>query len=175
MENLNDDDTYMVERAPIKLTPYDRRLKEFRDLSEKRNELASHPDSQRRIAQLDLLIEQAQKRLEIEKERSTDDAWRRRRDIDDWRSRDGKDLRNASRRKVRSKPNEDLSHLTPSEKEQRKRDQRADANFIKRRELEGMSAADINTALLQRQQERVGKRMASDTHDLGTNPDYGIF
>lgn len=89
MENLNDDDTYMVERAPIKLTPYDRRLKEFRDLSEKRNELASHPDSQRRIAQLDLLIEQARKRLEIEKQRSTDDAWRRRRDIDDWRSRDG--------------------------------------------------------------------------------------
>ena len=36
MENLNDDDTYVVERAPIKLTPYDRRLKEFRDLSEKR-------------------------------------------------------------------------------------------------------------------------------------------
>jgi hypothetical protein len=175
MENLNDDDTYVVERAPIKLTPYDRRLKEFRDLSEKRNELASHPDSQRRIAQLDLLMEQAQKRLEIEKERSIDDAWRRRRDIDDWRSRDGKELRNASRRKVRNKPNEDLSHFTTSEKEQRKRDQCADANFIKRRELEGMSVADINAALLQRQQERVAKRMASDTHDLGTNPDYGMF
>jgi hypothetical protein len=154
MENLSDDDTYVVERAPIKLTAYDRRLKEFRDLSEKRDELASHPDSHRRMAQLNLLIEQAQKRLEIEKERSTDDAWRRRRDIDDWRSRDGKELRNAGRRKVRRKPNEDLLHLTLPEKEQRKRDQRADANFIKRKEREGMSEANIQAALLLRQQQR---------------------
>lgn len=175
MVNLSDDDTYVVERAAIKLTPYDLRLKELRDLQAKRDALLIHPESRRQIAQLDVSIERAQERFELEKARATDDTWRRLRDIDDWRSRDGRELRNASRRKVRSKPNEDLSHLTPSEKAQHKRDQRADANFIKRRKLEGMSTADINAALLQRQQERVAMRMASDTHDVRTNPDYGMF
>ena len=175
MENLNNDDSYVFERLPIRLTAYDRRLKELRELKQKREALLARPDSMRRIAEVNLLIERAQAGLDAEVKRSSDDTWRRLRDIDDWRSRDGKELRNARRRKVRSKPNEDLSHLTPSEKEQHKRDQRADANFIKRRELDGMSAADINAALLQRQQERVAKRMASDTHDLGTNPDYGVF
>ncbi|MUO79699.1 hypothetical protein GOZ78_17830 [Agrobacterium vitis] len=177
MENPSDDDTYVLERAAIKLTAYDRRLKELRDLQEKRSALLTHPDSQRRIAQLDLLIEHAQKRFDTESKRSTDDAWRRRRDIDDWRSRDGRELRNASRRKVRSTPNEDLSHLTPEEKVQRKRGQRADANFIKRKEQEGMPQADIQAALLLRQQERAVKRMASKEmdHDPATNPAYGMF
>lgn len=177
MENLNDDDTYVFEPAAIRLTPYDRRLKELRDLQDKREELLGYPDSPRRIAELDYLIQKAQKRFDTEKKRSTDDEWRRRRDTDDWRSRDGRELRNASRRKVRSKPNENLSHLTSEQKEQRKRDQRSDANFIKRREQDGMPQDNIQAALLLRQQERGAKRMMSEQLDcdLATKPAHGSF
>ncbi|EYR81962.1 hypothetical protein [Shinella sp. DD12] len=177
MENLNDDDTYVFEPAVINLTPYDRRRQELRVLQEKRDELLTHPESQRRIAELDYQIKKAEDRFEKEKKRSTDDSWRRRRDIDDWRSRGGREIRNASRRKVRIKPNEDLSHLTPEQKEERKRDQRADANFIKRREQEGMSEANIQVALLRRQQERDARRnaMGEAERQLATNPTYGMF
>jgi len=177
MENLNDDDTYVFEPAVIKLTPYDRRRQELRALQDKRDELLLYPDSQRRIAELDHQIKEAKERFEKEKGRSTDDDWRRLRDIDDWRSRDGKELRNASRRKVRSKPNEDLSHLTPEQKEERKRLQRADANFIKRQEQKGVSEADVQAALLVRQQQRDAKRSAAAEveRQLATNPAYGMF
>lgn len=177
MENLNDDDSYVFEPAIIKFTPFDRRLKELRDLQEKREVLLTQPENQRQLAVLDYRIRNAQERFDTEKKRDADDAWRRRRDIDDWRSRDGREARNASRRKVRSKPNEDLSHLTPEQKEQRKRDQRADANFIKRKEQAGMPQANIQAALLLRQQQRDAKRRASEEmeRDLATNPAYGIF
>lgn len=177
MENLDDDDTFVFEPAVVKLTPFDRRLRELRALRDKRDELSARPDNQRRIAEIDFLIKKAEDRLEEEKRRGSDDEWRRMRDIDDWRSRDGRELRNASRRKVRSKPNEDLSHLTPDQKDQRKRDQRADANFIKRRTEEGSSVSDIEAALLVRQQKRDSERKASEEaeHQLSENPAYGIF
>lgn len=177
MENLNDDDSYVFEPAVIKLTSYDRRLKELRDLQDKREALLIRPDSQRRIAGLDRQIKNAEERLEKEKKRSTDDAWRRRRDIDDWRSRGGREIRNASRRKVRIKPNEDLSHLTPEQKEERKRDQRADANFIKRQKAKGLAAFDIQAGLLLRQQQRESKRVAATEAEsaMARNPAFGIF
>jgi len=177
MENLNDDDSYVFEPAIIKFTPFDRRLKELRDLQEKREVLLTQPDNQRQLAVLDYQIRNAQDRFDTEQKRDADDAWRRRRDIDDWRSREGREIRNASRRKVRSKPNEDLSHLTPEQKEERKRAQRADANFIKRRREEGMPEADIQAALALRQQERDAKRNATADveRQLATNPTFGMF
>lgn len=177
MENLNDDDTCVFEPAVVKLTPYDRRRLELRALQEKRDELLTHPGNDRRIAELGYQIENAVQRFEKEKRRSTDDDWRRLRDIDDWRSRSGRELRNASRRKVRSKPNEDLSHLTNEQKIERKRFQRADANFCRRLEKKGLSQADIQAALLVRQQQRDTKRDAEADieRQLATNPAYGMF
>lgn len=177
MENLVDDDTYVFEPAVIKLTPYDRRLKELRNLQDEREELLTHSGNQRRITELDYLIQKAQERFDKERKRSTDDAWRRRRDIDGWRSGNGRELRNASRRKVRSQPNEDLSHLTPEQKDERKRDQRADANYRHRLEKKGLSGADIQVALLLRQQRRDAKRSASVEveHHRATNSAYGVF
>lgn len=115
MENRNDDDAYAFIPATIKLTPYDRRLRELRSLREKR-ELAISSNDQRRMAELDYQIKKAEERLEEEKRRDADEKWRRLRDIDDWRSRNGRASRNAGRRKVRNKPNEDLSHMTPAQK-----------------------------------------------------------
>lgn len=177
MENLNDDDSYVFEPAIIKLTHYDRRLKKLRDLQEKREVLLEKPDHERQRATLDYMIQDAQKQFDKEKKRSIDDAWRRRRDIDDWRSREGRELRNASRRKVRSKPNEDLSHLTAEQKAEHKRGQRADANFIKRRTEEGMSKADIQVALELRRRARAAKLATKlpVEQPLAQNPAYGMF
>lgn len=172
MENLNDGDTYVFEPAVIKLTPYDRRLKELRELQDRREELLTYPDSQRRVAELDYQIKRAEERFEMEKKRSIDDSWRRRRDIDEWRSRGGRELRNASRRKVRNKPNEDLSHLSPEQKLDRKRIQRSDANFVKRKRKAGVPAFDIQAALLDRQLRRETETKAADSR--AHNP-YGAF
>lgn len=177
MENLNDDDSYVFEPALIKFTPFDRRLKELRDLQEKRAVLLTQPDNQRQLAVLDYRIRNAQDRFDTEKKRDADDAWRRRRDIDDWRSREGREIRNASRRKVRSKPNEDLSPLTPEQKKEHKRAQRADANFIKRQKAKGLAAFDIQAGLLLRQQQRESKRVAATEAEsaMARNPGFGIF
>ncbi|MBO1041986.1 hypothetical protein [Brucella pituitosa] len=173
MENLDDGDTYVFEPAVIKLTPYDRRLKELRDLQDRREELLTHPDSQRRIAELDYQIKKAEERFEREKKRSTDDSWRRRRDIDEWRSRGGKELRNASRRKMRNKPNENLSHLSPEQKLDRKRIQRSDANFVKRKRKARVPESDIQAALSNRQRQRETEKKTAG--NLAHNPAYGAF
>lgn len=177
MENLNDDVTYVFEPAVIRLTPYDKRLKELRALEQKRDELLKRPYGQRRVAQLDYLIKKAEDRFEREKERGADDDWRRLRDIDEWRSRDGREIRNTSRRRVRIKPNEDLSHLTTEQKEQRKRDQRADANFIKRQEAKGLAVSEIQAGLLLRQQQRERMRGAATEAEsaMSRNPAFGNF
>ncbi|MGK9053119.1 hypothetical protein [Neorhizobium petrolearium] len=173
MENPNDDGTYVFEPAVIKLTPYDRRLKELRDLQAKREVLLTQPDNQRQLAALDYKLQEAQKRFDKETKRSTDDAWRWRRNIDAWRAGEGRERRNESRRKVRTVANEDCSHLTPKQKEDRKRGQRADRNFIKRRTEEGMSEADIQIALALRQQARAAKIAAQEP--LNENPAFGMF
>ncbi|NEJ21114.1 hypothetical protein GR247_13160 [Rhizobium leguminosarum] len=176
MENPNDDDVYVFTPATIKLTPYDRRLRELRALREQR-ELSISSSNQRRMAELDYQIKKAEERLEKEKRRDADEKWRRLRDIDDWRSRNGRASRNASRRKVRNEPNEDLSHMTPEQKEERKRDQRADANFIKRQEAKGVAASDIQVRLMLRQQERDSKRgaVAEAESGMARNPTFGMF
>jgi hypothetical protein len=126
---------------------------------------------------VDYQIKRAEDRFEEEKRRGIDDKWRRLRDIDDWRSRNGRDQRNASRRKVRNKPNEDLSDLTPEQKEQRRRDQRADANYVKRQKAKGVPASDIQAALQVRRHQRDSERREAEgaEHRLAENPAYGIF
>jgi len=166
MADVSDDDTFTFIPAQIRLTPFDRRLKELRELLEQHEELSKQPNSERRLAVLEYRIRKAKERFEEEKRRDGDDGWRRRRDVDSWRSGEGRELRNSSRRKVRDKPNEDLSHMTDEQKEERKRDQRADGNFVKRREAKGAAAADIQAELIVRQQQ--GNPMTND-------PTFGMF
>lgn len=177
MAEVSDDDTFTFIPAQIRLTPYDRRLRELQDLEEKYEELSKHPNNERRLAGLGYQVRKAKERFEEEKRRDADDGWRQRRNTDAWRAGEGREIRNASRRKVRSKPNEDLSHLSAEQKDERKRGQRADANFIKRRVEEGMSEADIQIALASRQQERTAKRATKSQveQSLAENPAYGMF
>ncbi len=177
MVDVSEDDTCTFIPQQIRLTPYDRRMQELRSLRDKYDEVSKQPNKERQLAQLAYLIRRAEERLEEEMRRDGDDGWRRRRDIDRWRSGDGRESRNASRRKVRSEPNEDLSHMTPEQKEQRKRDQRADANFIKRQEAKGLAASDIQARLLLRQEQRESKRgAAADSESAMTrNSAFGMF
>ncbi|KSV61486.1 hypothetical protein N185_10710 [Sinorhizobium sp. GW3] len=177
MAIMNDDDTCVFIPAEIKLTPFDRRQQELRALQEKYDELSKQPKRERQLAELDFLIRRAKERFAEENRRGVDDGWRRRREVDSWRSGEGREARNSSRRKVRDKPNEDLSHMTDAQKEERKRDQRADANFVKRRAAKGVAASDIQAELTVRQQQRDGMRAAAAVagSPMTSNPTFGMF
>jgi hypothetical protein len=177
MADVSDDDTFTFIPAQIRLTPFDRRLRELRDLEVKYEELSKHPNNERRLAGLRYQIRKAKERFEEEKRRDADDGWRQRRNTDAWRAGEGREIRNASRRKVRSKPNEDLSHLTANQKEERKRDQRADLNFEKRQTANGVSEPDIQAALALRRQQRARERSASaETENAMLSvPTFGMF
>ncbi len=177
MADDSNDDTFTFIPPQIKLTPFDRRLKELRELQEKHEQLSKQPNKERRLAEVEYQLRNAKDKFEEEKRRDGDEAWRKRRGIDSWRSGEGREARNASRRKVRAKPNEDLSHMTDEQKKEHKRDQRADSNFIKRREASGASAADIQAELAARQQRRANNRQAvSDAgNDMAAHPDFGMF
>lgn len=98
MADNSDDDTFTFIPAQIRLTPFDRRLKELRELQAQYEELSKQPNRERRLAGLGYQILKAKERFEEEKRRDGDDVWRRRRDVDDWRAGEGRELRNASRR-----------------------------------------------------------------------------
>lgn len=177
MADVSDDDTFTFIPAKTRLTPFDRRLRELRELQERHEELSTQPDKERRLAELEYQIREAKKRFEEETRRDGDEGWRRRRDVDSWRAGEGRESRNASRRKVRAKPNENLSHLTAAEKEERKRGQRADRNFVKRREANGASASDIQAELIVRQQQRNSMRQAEseEVNQKMSDPTFGMF
>ncbi|TNM60547.1 hypothetical protein [Aliirhizobium smilacinae] len=177
MADASDDDTFTFIPPQIRLTPFDRRLRELRELQERYEELARQPNKERRLAELKYQIREAKKRFEEEKRRDGDENWRRRRDVDSWRSGEGRELRNSSRRKVRDKPNEDLSHMTDEQKEERKRDQRADGNFVKRREAKGVAVANIQAELIVRQQQRNSMRQAAleTENPMTSDPYFGMF
>lgn len=177
MADVSDDDTFTFIPPQIRLTPFDRRRQELRALQEKYEELSEQPNRERQLAALDYLVRRAKERFEEENKRGLDDGWRRRREVDSWRSGEGRELRNSSRRKVRDKPNEDLSHMTDEQKEERKRDQRADGNFVKRREAKGAAAADIQAELIVRQQQRNSMRRAAAEagNPMTSDPTFGMF
>jgi hypothetical protein len=141
-EPLEDDDEGPIWEQ-IKLTPYDRRLAELRELQGKRDAIAANgdlrDDDRRRLLVLDWQIGKAQKRFDLEGERARDDDWRTRRAVDEWRGGIGRELYNSSRRKVRIMPNVDLSKMSPDEKAQYERDRRSDANWMKRCSEKGMT------------------------------------
>ena len=173
---------------PIKLTPYERRFIELRELQGKRDAIAAGGDlsdyDQRRLLVLAWQIGKAQKRFDLEGERARDDDWRIRRAIDDWRGGIGREPYNSSRRKVRIMPNADLSKMAPDEKAQYEKDRRSDANWIKRCRDKGMTEPDITAAyrarIVERTQNRkvaltVLKQAEADDDRLRSLPGYGMF
>lgn len=160
-----------------KLTPYDRRRMELRELEAKRDAILAggevSDDDQRRLAALAPLINEARKRFDLECKRATDDLWRERRSIDDWRAGEGREERNKSRRKVRTAPNADLSAMTPEEKAQYGRDRRSDTNWFSRRRKKGESEASIAAAYAERLELRRRERAAME--ELHSHPDFGKF
>lgn len=180
----NDDGSCVVIREPVKLTAYDKKLAALRDLEAKRERLLAVPDptdaDRRMLVSLGPLIEDAQKCFDDEKKRGIDDAWRRRRAIDDWRAGEGNDEYKASRRTVRAKPNADLSGWTADEKEQRKKEQRSDNNWIKRQQAKGWAEAQIQAGLVIRAEKRKVEREADrkavdDRAEMEQLPTFGEF
>lgn len=168
---------------PVKLTPYDRRRIELRDLEAKRDAIQSKgaltSDDQRRLALLAPLIDKAQARFDREGERARDDTFRKRRGIDEWRAGAGREEYNAKRR-TRDTPNADLSDLTPEQKKRRKLDQVADNRWMKRCRNNGWPEQRIQAELMvrvrQREEERAEK-VAEDTEEaaMRDDPNFGMF
>lgn len=154
---------------PVKLTAYDRRRLELRELEAKRDAITAQgeiSDTDRtRLAKLAPLITRAQERFDRESQRALDDVWRKRRNIDDWRGDAGREEYNASRRKVRDHPNTDLSEVTDKEKAQYKRDQKSDANWFKRQREKGLNEAVITAAYAKRLETRKQERETKAQED----------
>lgn len=146
----------------LKLTAYDRRRNELRELEAKRDAILAKAEitaeDRARLVKLSPLIESAKIRFDREGERAKDDLWRKRRSIDEWRAGEGREQRNQSRRKVRAEPNADLSELTPEQKKQRKLDQTADSRWLKRCRDKGWSEAKTQAELAARIRAREAKR-----------------
>ena len=168
----------------VKLTPYDRRRIELRDLEAKRDAIQAKgeltAEDQTRLAVLAPLIDKAQKRFDREGQRALDDVSRKRRAIDDWRAVEGREERNQARRKVRAEPNADLSDLTEDQKKQRKLDQTADSRWMKRCRADNWPEARIQAELVVRIRSREAKRAAQVRVDeaeaeMRANPLYGLF
>ena len=115
---------------PVEITRYDRRLQDFRTAKDKHDALAAltSPDQTQRL-QIMLAkheVEKAEKAFSAETARGKTEQGRAQDRIDSYRKTpEGKAQRNAGLRKVRDKPNEDLSGLSPAESAQRKRVQDA--------------------------------------------------
>jgi hypothetical protein len=182
---LNDEDDCVVIRDPVKLTAYDRSRENLRSLETKRDALAAlalpTPEDQKRLATIERQVENARKRFAEEAKRGLDDVWRKRRGIDEWRkTEEGKTQRNESRRRVRSKPNEDLSGMTPEQRKQHENDLDADNKWMKRQRKKSVPEAEILAALAERVEKRNSKRAAmnqaaGERTEMEQNEHYGKF
>lgn len=167
----NDPDIIMPE---VKLTRYDVASRKLRELEAKRASLPPDHDP-RKIAALDMQIKIARATVE----RAESDVSRMQEGIDEWRAGVGREKYNAGRRKVRTKPNADLSSMTPDQKAQHERDRRSDANWIKRRRDAGTPDAQIQAELAVRIRTREASRAEQARVDaeqaaMEALPHYGI-
>jgi|GEM_PF-3551151 len=170
----SDPDTIMDE---VRLTRYDKASRKLRDLVAKRVALPADHDA-RKAAILNRQIESARKAVAA----AQDDVARRRDEIDAWRADAGREEYNARRRKVRDKPNADLSKLklTPEQIKQRKLDQTADKKWLDRRRALGAPEAQIQAEFVVRVREREAKRAAAtqdaiEQAEMEALPNYGKF
>ena len=188
MTSILDDEDDGPIFEPIKLTPYDRRMKELRDLQTRRDAITANGNigtfGQRRLLVLEREIKVAQERFDHEGERARDDGWRARRGIDEWRADVGREQYNSSRRKVRVLPNADLSEMSPDQKAQYERDRRSDSNWLKRCREKGMAEPDIAADYRARVADRthgrkeelaLSEQAEADDDGLRNLPGFGMF
>ncbi|KGJ01678.1 hypothetical protein EQ718_24090 (plasmid) [Paracoccus versutus] len=172
-DNTDPDDHDIIVHE-VKLTRYDKAIRKRRDLEAKRAALPADHDPCK-VAALDMQIKIARAAVE----RAESDVSRMQEGIDEWRAGVGRERRNENRRKVRTKPNADLSSMTPDQKAQHERDRRSDANWIKRRREAGMPEAQIQAELAVRIHTREAKRAEQARVDaeqaaMQELPHYGI-
>lgn len=115
-----------------------------------------HPDYHKVMA--DLASAKAVRKEELR--RGLDDTWRNRHEVDQWRSGEGREEYNASRRKVRDKANADLSGMTEEERDQHRRDQKRDSDIRCSLRAKGKSDAAIEMHLSKARKKRAAKRAA---------------
>lgn len=145
----DDDDTYEVIRdTPKSSTPYGRAFRRLRELEAQREKAIPGSDEYHALSGP---LAEAKRRFKIEGKRALDDEWRKRHGTDEWRTGVGRDEYNASRRKVRDKPNARLADMSPEERKQHKQDQDADRKYIRRTKaalrVKGLSDNEIEVAI----------------------------
>lgn len=168
----NDPDIILDE---VRITRWDKASRKWRDLRAKRDALPADTTA-RKVALLDEQIRIARQAIK----RAEGDVSRRQEEIDQWRADAGREEYNAKRRKVRQKPNTDLTDLTDAEKDQRKKDQRADGNWLKRQRSAGITEAQIQAKLVIRIQARDADRAAQALEEkqqieMEALPNFGIM
>jgi hypothetical protein len=183
VESQDDDEGQIWE--PVKLTPYDRRRQELRELEAKRDAILAKQDrtddDQRRLAALAPLITKAQARFDREAKRGMDALWRKRRGIDEWReSEAGRETYNSSRRKVRVSPNAAPRKMTPETKAQHDKDMASDRVWRSRCRKAGWPEDRIQAELVVRIRDRDAKRNAQAQDDaeeaaMRALPGFGAF
>mgnify|MGYP005994327291 CR=1 FL=1 len=114
---------------PVQKTPYDRALEAKRSAEHARD--IAKPGTDEYHAAMSELAEK-NRVFKLEQQRALDPTWRRRRETDAWRSGPGRDDYNASRRRVRDRPNKmteknALEAMTDEERHRHIRDQKADS------------------------------------------------
>lgn len=184
VESQDDDDEGPI-WEPVRLTPYDRRRQELRELEAKRDAILAKQDKtdddHKRLVVLAPLITKAQARFDREAKRGMDDLWRKRRGINEWReSEAGRETYNSSRRKVRVAPNADLSQMTPEAKAQHDKDMASDRVWRSRCRKAGWPENRIQAELVVRIRDRDAKRNAQAQDDadeaaMRALPGYGVF
>nr|WP_321455051.1 hypothetical protein [uncultured Cohaesibacter sp.] len=148
-ERLEDMRNGDIIRQPPVLQPYDKARRKMRKAQDR---LSTLKQGTRDWLIASKTLENAKEAFEEEKRRAIDDDWRKRRDIDHWRAGEGRDVYNASRRKVRTKPNkvmpkEELAGMTAEEREQYKKDKNAEKVWRHARRKAGWTDEQIEEVL----------------------------
>ncbi|MFC2967710.1 hypothetical protein [Acidimangrovimonas pyrenivorans] len=126
----DDADFERVDHAP-ELTPYDKARERVYEAEIYRDAVEQGSDEwHQAMAEL----AEARRALKQEQERATDEGWRKRRATEEWRSGPGREVYNASRRKVRNKANKMtpravLDAMTPEERAQHRKDKNAEKQW----------------------------------------------
>lgn len=103
-------------------------------------------------------LEAAYRAWNVEKERALDDRFRKFHLVNNWRANEGRNKYNASRRKVRDKPNAKVSDMTPEERARHKLDKNAERQWRLTRRKTGWTDDRIEAELPGWWARRLAKR-----------------
>jgi len=137
------------------LTPYDRARERIVE-AQARCKAAEPGSDEYHRAMADLAA--ARLKQKMERDRAIDEGWRKRREIDVYRSGEGREEYNASRRKVRSHPNADTKSMTPEQRAQHDRDMTTKRGWVCKKRKAGWPDEKIAEALPGWWAQRLAKR-----------------